>query len=178
MQLRALAVTGMLATCMTGASRAADFGTPSCRTTNFSISPGPQLSPATGQNPVTIKLTNRGPSACVLFGYPVISVADRRGTLPFTIRHGGDQMVTPRRPTRVLVRVGRAAFVLVNKYRCDSGDLRLARTLRLRFPHDTSAGLSLAMRRWSRWGYCGKGDPGSTVSTSPFSPTWRAAMRY
>ena len=151
---------------------------PSCRASDFSIAVGFAISPATGQNPLTLRLKNRGPSACVLFGYPTISLADRRGAIPFAIWRGGDQMVTARRPTRVLVRPGRSAFVLLNKYRCDAGVRRLARTLRLGFPRDTSRRLSLALSPYPRIGYCGKGDGGSTVATSPFEPSLRAALRH
>jgi hypothetical protein len=150
---------------------------PNCRASSFSIATGFAISPATGQNPLTLRLTNRGPNTCVLYGYPTISLADRRGAIPFAIRRGGDQMVTARHPTRVLVRPGRLSFVVLNKYRCDLGDRRLARTLRLGFPHDTSRRLSLTLSRYPRIGYCGQGDAGSTVATSPFEPSLREALR-
>ena len=150
---------------------------PSCRASDFSIAVGFAISAATGQNPLTLRLTNRGPNACVLFGYPTISLADRRGAIPFAIRRGGDQMVTARPPTPVLVRARGSAFVVLNKYRCDRGVRRLARTLRLGFPRDTSSRLSLALASYPRLGYCGKGDAGSTVATSPFEPSLRAALR-
>lgn len=114
---------------------------------------------------------------CILDGYPTIALTDDRGSIPFAIGHGGDQMVTPRGPTRVVVRAGRSAFVLVNKYRCDLGDLRLARRLRLGLPGRSSPGLSLALPPYPRLGYCGKGDAGSTVVTSSFEPTLAAALR-
>ena len=150
---------------------------PSCRTADFSIAPGFAISAATGQNPLTLRLTNHGQNACVLFGYPAISLADRRGAIPFAIRRGGDQMVTARRPTQVLVRPGRSSFVVLNKYRCDLGTRRIARTLRLGFPRDTSRRLSLTLSSYPRIGYCGRGDVGSTVATSPFEPSLRAALR-
>jgi hypothetical protein len=150
---------------------------PSCRASDFSIAVGFAISPATGQNPLTLRLKNRGANTCVLFGYPTISLADRRGAIPFAIRRGGDQMVTARRPTPVLVRVRGSAFVVLNKYRCDLGDRRLARTLRLGFPTDASRRLSLAFPPYPHIAYCGKGDPGSTVATSPFEPSLRAALR-
>jgi hypothetical protein len=149
---------------------------PNCRASSFSIATGFGISPATGQNPLTLRLTNRGPNACALYGYPAISLADGRGTIPFAIRRGGDQMVTARRPTQVLVRPGRSSFVVLNKYRCDLGIRRLARTLRLGFPRDTSRRLSLTLSRYPRIGYCGKGDAGSTLATSPFEPSLRAAL--
>ena len=150
---------------------------PDCRASDFSIAVGFAISPATGQNPLTLRLRNRGPNACVLFGYPAISLADRRGAIPFAIRRVGDQMVTARRPTPVLVHVRGTVFVVLNKYRCDLGDRRLARTLRLGFPGDASRRLALALPPYPRMGYCGKGDAGSTVATSPFEPSLRAALR-
>jgi Protein of unknown function (DUF4232) len=138
---------------------------------------GPNISPPTGQHPLSVRLINRGRSACLLFGYPTIELRDRAGTIPFLIRHGGDQVVTSRRPARVLVRVGRAAFVVLNKYRCDLGDIRSARTLYLGLPDrpKTGRGSVAIPRGWIQ--YCGKGDPGSNVSVSPFEPTLRAPLR-
>lgn len=147
-----------------------------CRVSQLALVIGPEVSPATGQNPLALRLTNRGQRPCVLHGYPTIAFTDERGPIPFSIGHGGDQMVTPRRPTRVVVRAGRSAFVLVNKYRCDLGDVRLARTLRLGLPGRKSPQLLLALRPYPRIGYCGKGDAGSTVVTSPFEPSLAAAF--
>ena len=174
--IRGLLVAASLLAQASQASPAAKLQS-SCRAADFSIAAGFAISPATGQNPLTLRLKNRGSNTCVLFGYPTISLADRRGAIPFRIRRGGDQMVTARRPTQVLVRPGRSAFVVLNKYRCDLGDRRLARTLRLGLPRDTSRRLSLALPPYPRIGYCGKGDGGSTVATSPFVPSLRAALR-
>lgn len=103
-----------------GAARGAHAALPPCRTSQFTVRFGPLVSEATGQHTFTLRLINRGRRACVLFGYPKISVYDRAGLIPFAITHGGDQMVTPRRPRRVVVRHGRAAFVVLNHYRCVS----------------------------------------------------------
>jgi hypothetical protein len=149
---------------------------PPCRASEFSIATGFQISAATGQNPLTLRLTNRGQSACVLFGYPRLSLADRQGVIPFLILRRGDQMVTDRRPADVLVRPGRSAFVLLNKFRCDEGDLRLARTLRLGFPRDTSRRLSFVLPQYPRISYC-RGGYRTRVTTSPFEPTLAAAMK-
>jgi hypothetical protein len=137
---------------------------------------GPDVSPGTGQNPFTLRLTNRAQRPCILYGYPTIAFTDERGSIAFPIRHGGDQMVTPRGPTRVVVRAGRSAFVLVNKYRCDLGDVRVARTLRLGLPGRKSPQLSLALPAYPRITYCGT-NPQSTVVTSPFVPSVAAALR-
>jgi hypothetical protein len=96
--------------------------------------------------------------------------------IPFAIRRGGDQMVTARRPAQVLVRPRRSAFVLLNKFRCDEGDVRLARTLRLGFPRDASRRLSLVLPQYPRLGYC-RGGYRTELTTSPFELTLAATMR-
>lgn len=159
------------------ASQAERTGWPSCRVAQLSSATGPQISPATGQNPLTLRLTNRARRPCTLHGYPTITFADERGAIPFPISHEGDQMIAPRRPTRVVVRAGRSVFVLVDKFRCDRGNVRVARTLRLGLPSGKPAQLSLALPRHPVIAYCGKGDPQSTIVTSPFEPSVAAALR-
>lgn len=175
MTLRAAAVA-FAALAAAGAGETADLRQPDCRASEFSIATGFQISPATGQNPLTLRLSNRGMRPCTLFGYPALSFADRRGVIPFATRRGGDQMVTARRPAEVLVRPGRSAFVLLNKFRCDEGGLRLARKLRLGFPRDTSRRLSFGLPDYPRISYC-RGGLRTTVTTSPFEPSLAAAMR-
>jgi hypothetical protein len=150
----------------------------SCQRSELAIAPGPDISPPTGQRPLTLRVINRGRSRCRLYGYPTIELRDRAGRIPFLIRNGGDQVVTSRRPTRVFVAVGRAAFVVLNKYRCDLGEVRTARVLRLglRRVSDRSS-TSLPLRHRREISYCGKGDPGSIVSVSPFAPTLERALR-
>lgn len=139
-----------------------------------------EISAATGQNPLSIRLTNRGAKACLLKGYPGVVLLDARGRrIPFRISHDGDQMVTSRRPTAVRVRPGRSAFVLLNKFRCDRGDLTVARKLRLAPPGPSaSPRLRLALRRYPILGYCGRNDPGSIVTVSPIEPTLYAALAH
>jgi hypothetical protein len=120
---------------------------------------------------------NRTGSRCVLDGYPVVALRDRIGLVPFAIRHGGAQMVTSRPPARFVVRPGGAAFVLLNHYRCDRGDLRAATSVRIRVPGQA---VTLTLRLtdpYRRPSYCGPGDPGSTLTVSPFEPSVRAALR-
>jgi hypothetical protein len=152
--------------------------TPACRPSLLELTRGPDLSPATGQNPLSFLLTNRGSGVCLLEGYPSIALFDRRGSrLPFRISHKGDQMVTSRRSVAVRVLPRHSAFLVINKYRCDLGDLRLAKTLRVALPGiRTSARLTAGIL--GSIGYCGKGDPGSIVTVSPFEPTLRAALKH
>jgi hypothetical protein len=162
-----------------GAEQPQPMQAQSCQMAVLALAVGPEVSAATGQHPLSVRLINRGPSPCLLYGYPMIELRDRAGTIPFSIRHGGDQMVTSERPERVLVRVGQGAFVVLNKYRCDRGNVRAARILRLGLPGASPAGrASIAIRPRGWIQYCGKGDPGSTVSVSPFEPTLRAALRH
>ena len=149
---------------------------PDCRVSQLTIANGFQISPYTGQNPLTLRLTNRAQRSCILYGYPTIAFTDARGSIPFPIKLGGDQMINRRPPTRVVVRAGRSAFVLVNKFRCDLGAVRVARTLLLGLPGHKSPQLSLTLPAYPRITYCGKGNPQSTVMTSAFVPSIRAAL--
>jgi hypothetical protein len=147
-----------------------------CRLVQLTVAKGPELSPATGQNPLALRLTNRARAACALKGYPTLAFADARGAIPFVILHAGDQMVTTGRPTRVVLPAGRSAFIVVNKYRCDLGGLRLARRLYIGLP--SGAGRrSFRLPAYPRLAYCGARDPGSVIATSPFEPSLRAALR-
>ncbi len=152
----------------------------SCRLQQLKLTIGPSLSEKTGQHTLVLVLTNREQNACLLDGYPTVALIDRRGAIvPFSIRHGGDQMVTSRLPTRVPVRPSRSAFVVFNKYRCDRRDLRFPRQLRLDLStSNRPAYLSVGIPAWVHIGYCGNGDPGSTVTVSPFEPTLAAALRH
>ena len=174
-------VLGLFLSAFVGTSAATvqELGPRSCVMPQLTVTFGPDISAATGQHPLSVRLTNHGRGACVVEDYPAIWLSDRAGTVPFVIRHGGDQMVTSSRPTRVLVRPDHSAFVLLNHYRCDRGDVRIARKLRLGLPNATrSASTELAIRRpLARISYCGKGDPGSTLSVSPFEPSVRAALQ-
>jgi uncharacterized protein DUF4232 len=150
---------------------------PSCRETAFRLTGGRNvLSEPTGQHSLALRLRNRGRSACVLYGYPRVEFRDRRGTIPFRISHRSDQVIRTRPPTRVVVRPGGVAWVVVNKYRCDRGDLRPARSLRLSFSRGGSALETAILRGWIGW--CGWGDPGSWLTVSRYGPTFRAALGH
>ena len=139
---------------------------------------GQEVSGATGQNPFTVHLTNRSRASCVLNGYPTVSFSDRRGQLPLVVKqggsHGGDQQVSLRPPQPVLLRPGRTAYVVLNKYRCDLGTLRVARTMRLALPGGSARGVGVAnLRSSSRQPvtYCRGGALLNVVSLSPFVPS-------
>ena len=147
-----------------------------CRLSTFTVTfSEADITEATGDNTLALRLRNTGREPCVLYGFPRIALFDGQGKIPFRISHTGDQMVTARRPTRILVRPRRAAFVLVDKYRCDRGDLRPARTLRLGFVAGRSVGIRMQTRSYA---WCGPGDPGSWLTVSPYEPSIRAALRH
>jgi Protein of unknown function (DUF4232) len=169
----------LLAFTAPGASDGAQVSFSGCRMSLFAMQFGPLVSEATGQHTITLRLVNRGRRACVLDGYPRIQAYDRAGLIPFAIRHGGDQMVTSRRPRRFVVSPGRAAFVALNHYRCDLGNLRTATTIRIgtRGTIPSEMGAIKMTDRYQRLDYCGRADPGSTLAVSPFEPTFRATLR-
>jgi hypothetical protein len=148
---------------------------PNCREMAFRLTGGSNtISEPTGQHSLALRLRNRGRSTCVLYGYPRIALRDRRGTIPFGISHESDQVIRARRPTPVVVRPGGVAWVVVNKYRCDRGDLRQARRLRLAFRRNGSALETTILRGWIGW--CGRGDPGSGLTVSRYALSLRAAL--
>jgi hypothetical protein len=151
-----------------------------CRPSQLTIANGPDVSPATGQNPLSFVLTNRSAKPCVVKGYPSIALIDaHRKRLPFRVRHSGDQMVTSRPPVAVRVVPRRSAVFVLNKYRCDLGDLNVAKKLRVALPGgQTSARLTLAIPMYPVIGYCGGNDPGSVVTVSPIEPSLEAALRH
>ena len=89
-------------------------------------------------------------------------------------------MISSRPPRRVLVRPHRAAFVVLNHYRCDRGNLRSAKVVAVARAGTSAAGsrsisITDPLRRSS---YCGKGDPGSTLVVSPFVSSLEAALKH
>jgi hypothetical protein len=152
-----------------------DAGRTTCTAAHLRVAPLLDLTPATGLNPEAIRIMNMGPR-CVLSGYPIVRFTDRAGAaIAFRVSHTGDQMVTADHPRRVVVPRGGAAWVVLDKYRCDLGnrarvgeiELQLAGAERIGTVEPESAG----------WAFCGRGDPGSTVHVSPFEPRLLAALR-
>jgi uncharacterized protein DUF4232 len=162
----------VLACAASGVSHGAPMSFGACRLSQFTVRLGPEVSEATGQHTLTLRLVNRGHRPCALEGYPRIRAYDRSGLIPFAFKHGGDQMITSRPPRRIVVRPARVAYVAVNHYRCDRGDLRSSTMLRI-----GEAEISLR-DPYQRLAYCGRGDPGSMVAVSPFEPTLRATLAH
>ncbi len=106
-------------------------------------------------------------------GYPTVALVDANGKrLAFRVSHSGDQMVTSRPPVAVRVLPHRSAFFLLNKFRCDLGNLKVAKKLRVALPGvSTSAHLTVAIPTYPVIAYCGRNDPGSVITVSPIEPT-------
>jgi hypothetical protein len=159
-------------------AEAGAFTTP-CSADQLSVglSNGPFSEP-TGQNSSTVIITNISSSGCYLFGYPVIAVVDSAGrVLPFQYQTSGDQVVTSAAPRHVDLSARSLAYVTVNKYRCDLGDLMQASALRLMPPGLTSS-FDVSLAGNVAMDYCGPGDPGSTVYISPVEPNFLATVTH
>jgi hypothetical protein len=134
---------------------------------------GPPVSPMTGQNPVSLTMTNVGPAPCVLDGYPTVTFFDAQSNVvPFSIEHG-DQEVTSESPRSLVIRPHHAGYVLVDKYRCDLGVVSVASAVDVVPPGQTQA-LHLS----SSYPFCGPGDPGSVVAVSPIEPDLTSAFAF
>lgn len=149
-----------------------------CLGSDFSLSVGKDLPAPTGRAPIALVLTNISDSACAIIGYPLVSLYDATGMeLPFEYSHRGGQVVTSRPPALVIVPPNGAAHVAIEKYRCDTGDLALADTMRLLVP-GSDVPLLLAMQHYPGRGYCGPGDPGSTIAVSPVASSSADTTRF
>jgi hypothetical protein len=149
-----------------------------CGMRQFEVTVGPRISETTGQHTLALRLRNRG-SGCTLFGFPSVWFEDAAGRIPFVLRTGGDQMITASYPLPVHVRAGGSAWVVLNHYRCDLGDKRAASIVRIGLPDAKRTGsVSVTIRSpYQHLSYCGRGDPGSTITLSPFEATLAAALR-
>jgi hypothetical protein len=107
-----------------------------------------------------------------------VALRDGRGVIPFVYRHGGDMMVTSRPPKRVLLRSGRSAYVLLDKFRCDLGVRRTSTSVQIWLNGSAvhSRAIPLSDMRVS---LCKPGiaAEGRIVNVSPFEPT-RGATRH
>ena len=147
-----------------------------CTATQLTLAWGGRFSEPTGQHTLPLILTNSSHAGCYLLGYPGVSFVDRAGrVLPLQYVWGGDQVVTSSKPVMVELPVGRSAYVVVNKYRCDTTDLIQGAAVRI-IPPDDRAFLQVSIVDNVSMDYCGPGDPGSVVHVSPVEPTQNAAL--
>jgi hypothetical protein len=157
-----------------------------CRMSQFSVALGPYVSEATEQHTLALRLVNRGSRKCELYGYPRVRLLDRRGVIPFAIKHADDQMITPRLPMPVVVRPGGSAYMILNKNTCvnavTSSVARSTTVIKIgMLGVQSAAPAMLRLPRhvpfpWRVPDYCGKGQVGSTIAVSPFEPTVRAGL--
>src|SRR5438034_10598459 len=95
-----------------------------CTSSQLTLGWGGRISEPTGQHTLSLTLTNSSHAGCHLFGYPGVSFVDPGGrVLPLRYVWGGDQVVTSSKPVMVDLPAGGTAYVLVNKYRCDTTDV-------------------------------------------------------
>jgi len=146
-------------------------GAAACLSGDLRLTLGTGVSPVSGHNPLSFTLLNTGAAPCTLDGYPTVALLDEEGVaLPFVYTHTGNIMVTASAPQSVLLNPGHVAWVLIDKYRCDLGIKATVAGMTFTPPGDTSA-FMLAAPAEPLLGYCGSGDPGSTVTVSPVEPS-------
>jgi hypothetical protein len=183
--LAAAAVPLLIAGCSSGIGAAqhprAAIRVGRCPGRALVLHPGTYVSPMTGEHAVMYALTNRGPAACTLQGYPQVVLTDATGAvLPFRYAQGGGAYVTPARPVTVVLAHGASAYVLVAKYRCDLGIEHNATTIRLTLPTPHGAAFTgreaVGISGSTGLSYCrgGQHDPGQLVAVSPVEPTPQA----
>jgi len=150
----------------------ASTGKRACDAAALRLTSGPHVSPATGQHPRLLRITNQGPS-CTLKGYPsLLFLAADGKQVRYVIRRSGGMMLTNARPRRVRLSPGAAAFFAISRYRCDLGDLVEVPELAVRIGGKVVRGVFDVP-----WAYCGRGDPGSVVFESPFVRTPEDSLR-
>lgn len=135
-----------------------------CQAAALRAQPGPNVSEATGQHTRDWSLTNTA-APCVLDGYPALSALDGQGrVLGYRYSHSGDQMTTAAAPQAVYLPEGSAAWIRINKYRCDIATQDTATTLLATLP---AGGGTLHLP--VNLDYCTE-TPSLTVAVSPFEP--------
>jgi hypothetical protein len=141
------------------------------------LSIGPFVTEATGQNTVSVVLTNRLSRSCALKGYPTIALLNGHGRkLSFSYNHRGDQMITSKKPAEVRIPAGGSVVFLFNKYRCDIRRLDVARTLRVALP-GSDVVRSLQLQSSTNIDYCR--EPASLiVAVSPFERQLEHALSH
>ena len=133
----------------------------------------------TGRAGWAVRLTNTSTAACLLDRRPRLAFADRNGRIPFAVRYqrscpftdGCSRPLTP--PSAPLrVEPGQSVFFAFDSYRCDRGVKRSADVLQVLVGRTPT--VRLRARTIISW--CGRSDPGSTVTVSPYERTIRRAL--
>jgi len=177
---------GTLASVLAGCSGTAPAGhgagapAPPCRAGALTLGYGPQLIPMTEEHGDWYKLTNRGPSACVLDGYPAVTLYRRGGTrLRFRYTNGPSRFITSAPPRAVVVRPGASAWILIAKNSCVLRSDQGAAIIHITLPgprHTSLSGRTAGGAAGvSSLDHCrDPHDPGQTVAVSPIEPTRQA----
>jgi hypothetical protein len=155
-----------------------------CAASVLVLRPGPFVSPMTGEHADSFTLTSRGSAACMISGYPQVTLYDSRGVaIPFRYARGGGAYVTAMKPAAVTLAPGKTAYVLVAKYRCDLGiaDYATAIKLTLRLPQGPAfSGREPVSGGVAGLSYCegGRENPAQLVAISPLEPTFQSTISH
>ncbi len=118
-------------------SSASSTPPPMCAAENLSLGIGQRVSPMTQEMGDFYTLTNRGKSACFLFGYPGVSFYDKSGhVMPFKYTRSNSIYMGHMSPKTVVLPSGSRAFFLVAGSVCDPGTPIEAHTIRV-YPPNT-----------------------------------------
>lgn len=148
-----------------------------CKVNQLKLDLGQRVSEPTGQHTLALELTNVSASGCHLSGYPGVALLDSTArNIPFDYAESGDQVVTAKPPGNVDLAPRGIAYVTINKYRCDVGDITRSAGLRLT-PPGSSSFVEVVIPSDLDFAYCGPGDPGSTVHISPVEPSFTATIQ-
>jgi len=149
-----------------------------CRAGALTLGYGPQVSPMTAEHAALYTLTTRGPSACVLAGYPAITLYRKDGTrLRFRYVSGRhSEFMTNAHPRAVLVRRGQSAWVLVAKNACIGPGSYSAVRIRIVLPGQRNGSVTGQVAAGppaaTNLDHCqDPRDPGQIVAVSPVEPT-------
>lgn len=144
---------------------------PVCASSSLAFEHDPGLEGASGESTATFVLVNRSAKACALNGYPSLRLVSGGHQIGFDYVDGSGPYVTHAAPRTVTVRPGGTAYVMVAKYRCDSGHDAFATAAYLRLPGGTERLVPASeVPVLYRFAHCIGGptpDPGNTVSISP-----------
>lgn len=162
---RPLATLVLLAVAVLGSACSSQV--PTCRSGQLQLAVGGRVNPTTGENPLPLIVINASDTSCALVGYPRVSLLDGSGSeLPFGVRR---LSATSHPPVAVDVNPGGAAYVLIDKYRCDKAAVGVATAVTLIPPTDDTPlqtglkGAPIAPL------YCGPGEPGSFLDVGWFT---------
>jgi hypothetical protein len=128
----------------------------------------------TGEHSAWINLFNISKLSCAVRGHPQVEFHSPRRALPFHVRHHGMYIDAPNagpfpRAGTVLVPPGAAAHFLIAKYRCDTGEVAVVRSLNINASGGggwTSVTLPPPDAGGPGFSYC-RADRGASDSTDP-----------